>query len=85
MQRKKKIRLVHVTWVDSSSSRGWRSLEDFKQEEMLVCESIGWLLDRNRERILIAGTRCDNDDWAERHTIPMACVKKIRRLQRGVK
>ena len=39
------MKLVLIEWVDSHSGRGWRDLDEIKEEcRPLYCRSVGWLL-----------------------------------------
>lgn len=44
---------VHVKWVDSAGSSGWRSFDEL-HSNLMKCETIGWLVLEDKEKITIA-------------------------------
>ena len=78
--------LVLVTWLDAKDGQtGWHSLEDIGKESLALCYSVGWLLVRNNEKVVIMSdyAECDDDKEGGRHiAIPNGWVKSITNLER---
>ncbi len=46
-------RLVYVKWEDSNMTHGWEWVDDDDSGEVMVCESVGWLvLDGEHVKVL---------------------------------
>jgi len=68
---------VHVTWVDSMQTPGWQTAH---KDANLICESVGFLADKNKKRIKLymnSSSHCKGD-YIE---IPRIAVKKMRYLK----
>lgn len=67
---------VIVRWVDSMKASGWH---DYKETGM-ECTSVGHLIKKTKERVVIAMNRstCGDGDYME---IPMVAVKSVKRLK----
>tara|TARA_R110002012_G_scaffold138888_5_gene295816 strand:- start:6410 stop:6661 length:252 start_codon:yes stop_codon:yes gene_type:complete len=58
----KKNKVTLVIWYDAVAENGWITKEDAKKNCKLdKCVSIGHLVDRNEERILLACTKSENE------------------------
>ena len=58
----KKIKVTLVIWYDAVAENGWITGEEAKTNCKLdKCVSIGHLVDRNEERILLACTKSENE------------------------
>ena len=76
----KTIRIVEIEWVDSCSKDiVWEFKSDLESIVPLPCVSIGYLLEKTKTYITIAQT-LSGQAVARRFTIPIGCVKKIRRV-----
>jgi len=76
-----KNKMVHVFWVDSMSRQGW---VDHKPSISLKCESVGFMLEKNKERIVLAKSYSHGEhavSWGDHMHIPMCAVTKIRVLK----
>ena len=73
--------LVLVTWLDAKDGQtGWHSLDDIEKESLATCYSVGWLLVRNNEKVVIMSdyAECDDDKEGGRHiAIPNGWVKSV--------
>jgi hypothetical protein len=75
--------MVHVQWVDSMRTGGWRSrneaVEDFERDD-LACESVGFLLAENDERVMICRDRSARlvDDTM---IIPRVAIRSVKELK----
>tara|TARA_R100000742_G_C4246774_1_gene65578 strand:- start:203 stop:421 length:219 start_codon:yes stop_codon:yes gene_type:complete len=67
-----------VVWYDAVAETGWTKLEEAKTEcKLSECVTIGHLVDRNQERILIACTKSENE-YNAMINIPNAWVKEMK-------
>jgi len=63
---KPKRELVIVNWVDPSSCRGWQKISDLEESGPMVCWSVGWILRKNKEiLILVSHIAGEIDDKCE--------------------
>jgi hypothetical protein len=51
------LKLVLVIWHDAvEMEAGWHSIEDIRKHNITVCKSVGWLVSKDTERIVIMST-----------------------------
>ena len=78
--------LVLVTWLDAKDGQtGWHSLDDIEKEKLATCYSIGWLMTRNNEKVVVMADYSEFEDDKEggRHiAIPNGWVQSITHLER---
>lgn len=75
--------LVVIEWIDTCSHDGWRT-EKFciDNNKPSRCCSVGWLLKKSRDKVLITTMReIDDDGCNDRQSIPRKAVTSIRRLE----
>lgn len=53
------------------------SLEDAKEEQLWLCHTIGFLIHRDKSKIIVASELVNDNDVEEVTTIPMRTVKRI--------
>lgn len=79
-----KYKLVKVKWQDIVSNSNWKTLEEaheWAEKEMGVCYSVGWLIEKNKDYILVAGTYDqDSEEYNDISKIPVPNVYKITKL-----
>lgn len=79
-----KIKLVKVKWQDTMSESDWKDIDEIKKwakKERAICVSVGWLVERTKKYIVVAGSKGVNDeDYGDFIRIPRAIIKKITRL-----
>ncbi len=63
---------LYIEWVDAVASNGW---EDNHKAELHPCVTMGFLIDENKEAILIASTISMGSTNARMH-IPKAWIRK---------
>lgn len=51
------MRLVRVTWRDHSADKaaGWQELSSLGGKEEVIAQSVGWLVSKDDDRIVLAG------------------------------
>ena len=70
-------KVVYVEWDDAWASAKWSDIEHVGREP-LRCVSIGIVLERTKEHILLAQSWSeDNQTIAGEHSIPSKMVKRI--------
>ena len=78
------MQIVRVQWVDSASEDGWQHKANVKHiGKLCLCESVGFLLRRNKGAITLVQSTGSFDNVAASISIPMGCVKKITKLGGG--
>lgn len=74
---------VTVSWVDSASTPGWRNIEDVHRRPMR-CETTGYLVERNKTGLVLALSRCLEDNtvpFCDHVVIPASCVVRVKVLR----
>ncbi len=75
------MQAVRVEWVDSSSETGWQRKNHRCSGGISYCESLGFIIRKNKREIALAQSKSSIGSIAEVMTIPMVCVKKITKLK----
>lgn len=73
--------LIKVHWVDSAQPYGnWHHLDDLPALEVVVCQSVGWLVAESDDVLMLAQNLGDvetgNAQASGLMRIPRACVRK---------
>ena len=69
---------VYVEWTDSATTRGWTS-ED--RSGPVLIKSIGWLIYRCEQFIIITTSESSHGNLMDQLTIPAVCIKKQRTIK----
>lgn len=77
----KRRRLVRVEWDDVSGMSGWLREEDAVHLEMVRCVSVGVILQKTAQRLLMASTWDDEGKVSNTTLIPRSVVRNIQRLE----
>lgn len=72
-----KYKKVHIEWVDSSSTRGWNYMPEFKDQELIVV-SIGFLLKETKSDVTISTSYTPYGSAMDPLTIPRCSIKKLK-------
>lgn len=73
-----KFPLVEVVWHDAAGETGWEALYDAQQSDIIVCLTTGYLIKKDRRRVVIASSlRQDGARVEHTTTIPRTWVVKI--------
>jgi len=76
--KKKKIDITLIVWYDAVAETGWTSKEDAKKTcQLAECVSVGHIVDKNKDRILLACTKSE-DEYNAMINIPNAWIKEIK-------
>ncbi len=78
-------KLVWIKWVDSIGYSKWTN-EDYLKEEfekdILCCESVGWVIKEDKDRIMIAPHKSLNtNSFDGTMTIPKCSIKEIQEIK----
>tara|TARA_R110002020_G_scaffold240326_1_gene453115 strand:- start:13290 stop:13592 length:303 start_codon:yes stop_codon:yes gene_type:complete len=78
---KLKYPLVLVSWYDAKDGgSGWHSIEDIQKEKLATCYSMGWMVLKDGDRVVIMSdySNDENSNDGGRHiVIPSGWVKSI--------
>ena len=75
------IPLVLVEWVDSKMAlTGWTPMQDLQPCKPCVCESVGFLLEDEKDYKTLVMTVTEGA-VTDRMSIPKVCIKKIHPLE----
>jgi hypothetical protein len=67
---------IHIKWIDSKGiTPDWEHVEDIEPLLPVTCETIGFLVESNKEYITVAQSITEGQVMG-RMTIPMCCVLK---------
>ena len=70
--------LVEVVWHDASGNTGWEPLHAAQSADIIVCMTTGYLIKKDKRRVVIASSVRELDDYVEHTTtIPRTWVVKI--------
>ena len=73
-----KLPISVVYWYDAVAETGWVNREEAKKDcRLSLCVSVGHVVDRNDERILIACTKSENE-YNAMINIPNAWVREVK-------
>lgn len=76
----KSVKRVEIEWIDSCGRTGiWESLDELEPLVPFPAVTIGYLLEKTKTHVTVAQT-LNPECVARRFTIPLGCIKKIRRL-----
>ena len=76
----KENKIVRIKWVDSCTRSAWAHKERAREYEPSEVETTGFQVHRNRQKIVIALNQDEDGDYSDVITIPMSCVKDIKKL-----
>lgn len=75
--------IVLLVLTDPTTVAGWHDLWMAQSETPLLCAAIGFLLDEDDERIILAQLVNDADQVSETLSVPMSCILERWELRRG--
>ena len=74
-------KLIKITWIDSAEDQfGWVFNEDIKELEVTIIESVGYVVQENKELIKISPHKA-KDQVAGCMTIPKCAIKNMKNLK----
>ena len=73
------MKVVKISWVDSGTSEAiWESKDDYTSEYGL-CESVGYLLSKTKDRVVICQSTSDTQ-YGQTFVIPTKSITRIESL-----
>jgi hypothetical protein len=76
-----KHHLVIVDWEDSTSMAYWQSIAEHAKEKAAQIQTVGWLIYRDKNRLIVLQSKSDLGRANGSMIIPAGCVRKLRRLK----
>ena len=77
-------KLVLITWRDAiEMEAGWHDMQTITKQKTATCKTVGWLVDKNDERIIIMSTIEEDENEIAGggvHTIPTDWCISIQQL-----
>lgn len=72
------IPVIEVTWLDHWGSDHWRKYDPDEDGKLLVCHSIGYLIDETKDTYVLAQTYAQDNShpWAGMHVVAKDLVIK---------
>lgn len=79
-----KNQIVEVTWLDAQSGfSSPLSIEEIINEAPVLTKSAGYLIHKDKEKIVLGFMQWDNNMFKHWQLIPMGIVKEIKYLKEG--
>ena len=76
---------VRVEWIDILSDSGWADEKGFNKMKLAFPVNEGWLYNKDKYAIKVFASYDREDDgsltFGDRTMIPLACVKKMTKIQ----
>lgn len=79
----KREKILLVEWDDTAGHGRWRDRDEAKKETTVPAFTVGFLIDRNEDRIVVASScaHSDHSHVTDTMAIPMHAVKRISTLK----
>ena len=76
------MKKVYIEWYDAYTLDPWNTIKEAIEltDRGMLCKSIGWILDRNKKRIIITHTINPTHTMNVLH-IPMKSIKLIKEVK----
>ena len=78
------LQLVKIKWLDISGHSEWSSIDEalhWAEKETGYCTTVGWILERNRQYLVVASTKADDDTVNDINKIPIKNILDITKLK----
>ena len=73
------MRIVKVNWTDSSIQHGWQA--DVNECFVALCDDVGYLVDEDDEKIILARGISNADFLNSPMAIPRGCIRSIKEMR----
>ena len=73
-------KFVLITWEDICAFNDWKSLDQAKKDNVAICYSIGFIIEKNKKNTVICSDWSTDNDGTEvgnRNVIPNSVIKKV--------
>jgi hypothetical protein len=79
------MKRIYIEWYDAYTLDSWTPVKDAIEltDRMYLVKSIGWLLSKNKKRVIISHTINPVMTMGVLH-IPVSCIKKIKIINSGL-
>jgi hypothetical protein len=73
-------KIMYIKWVDSTSWNTWKELP-IDDTELVTIETIGFVIEKHKNRIVLAHSVSDAEHCTGIIAIPMACIIEKRMIK----
>lgn len=73
-------KFVLITWEDICAFSDWKNLESAKKDNVAICYSAGFIIEKNKKNTIICSdwsTDTDGTEVGNRNVIPNSVIKKV--------
>jgi len=73
-------KFVLITWEDICDFSDWKNLESAKKDNVAICYSAGFIIEKNKKNTIICSdwsTDTDGTEVGNRNVIPNSVIKKV--------
>jgi len=71
------MKKVLIKWEDTAATVGWYSREAVISRKCVFCESVGYLVHKDRDKVILSGMMADGE-FNSLQYIPRGCIKEIK-------
>ncbi len=76
--------LVYVAWEDAEHEGGWSDAGDEVAHRLGIIVSIGWLIHKNKQRIVLASSlAATTTQIGNKQYIPVGQIVKVRKMRQA--
>lgn len=80
-----KLRKVEIEWRDSFQRYGWADIDEYHKEGApSTCHSVGYLVRKDKNSVVLVMSLSDNGNACASMTIPREAVVRMRYLKGGL-
>lgn len=72
--------IVEIKWIDCCTVSGWFTLQEAEDTKLMECISIGYIIAKNDEAVIIAQTIADQGDVGDITCIPTVSIQELKDL-----
>ena len=81
MKEHTKYKMYHIEWVDSSYEDGWSPSQQADFGVLVVVFTVGYLIFKNDEMIVIASGHTTQGELLSTQKIPRCAIKKMKQVK----
>ena len=74
------MKLVLVEWLDSNAVNGWHPKQQFQNDGISKCQSVGILMKETPKEIALV-LNLSGELWSDAIYIPKSCITRMRQLK----
>ncbi len=80
---KDRFPIAEIKWLDARSKGGWGSVDDYGNQDLPQCRSVGYLVKNNRTEVQVLQSVADSGNVTDSILIPKKCVLEVKILRKG--